>query len=246
MGFVEDDGFVVRDDAGEVVLFDGEIGEEQVVVDDDDVRRQRPALHFGDETAFELGAFLAGAEFAAGVHLGPGGGGFRERLDLGPVAGFRVLFPLADDLEIGDLFQAGEDRLPLGVVDLLAAGVVGPALHVADAKLVGEVLLQERDVFEEQLLLKVFGAGGDHDPLAGEDSGDEIGERFPGAGAGFDQQVLAFVDGRFNGFGHLQLAGAELVVRMPFGEGSAGREKTTRAHGAGFRRHPLSSLLAPG
>ena len=246
MGFVEYHGFVIGDDAGKVVLFDSEIGEEQVVVDDDDVRRQRPALHFRDEAAFELGALLAGAELAAGVHLGPGRGGFRERLDLGPVTGFGVLFPLADDLEIGNLFEPGEDRLPLGVVDLLAAGVVGPALHVGDAQLVGEVLLQERNVFEEQLFLQVLGAGGDDDALAGENGGDQIGERFTGARAGFDQQVLAFVDSRFDGLGHFQLAGAELVVRMPFGESSAGREKTTRAHGAGFRRHPLSSLLAPG
>ena len=50
----------------------------------------------------------------------------------------------------------------LRVVDLLPAGVVVPALHVADAQGRGEVPLQERNVLEEELLLQVLGAGGDH------------------------------------------------------------------------------------
>ena len=49
-----------------------------------------------------------------------------------PVCG--GLLPLADDLKVGDFFQAFEHRLLFGVVDLLAAGVIGAALHVADAQ----------------------------------------------------------------------------------------------------------------
>ena len=59
---------------------------------------------------------------------------FGQRLDLGAVAGFGGLLPLADDLKIGDFFQAAEHRLLFGIVDFLAAGVVGAALHVADAQ----------------------------------------------------------------------------------------------------------------
>ena len=36
--------------------------------------------------------------------------------------------------KVGDFFQAFEHRLLFGVVDLLAAGVIGAALHVADAQ----------------------------------------------------------------------------------------------------------------
>ena len=89
-------------------------------------------VHQGDEAALEIGALLAGAQVAAGVELGPGGAGFGQRLDFGAVAEFGGLLPLADDLEIGHFLQAGQHRLLFGVVDLLAAGVVVAALHVAD------------------------------------------------------------------------------------------------------------------
>ncbi len=146
-------------------------------------------------------------------------------------------------MEVGDFFEAGKDGFALGVVDFLAAGVVGTALHVADAELVGEVLLEEGDVFVEELFLEVLGAGRDHDALGGENGGDKIGERLAGARAGFDEEVLAFRDGGFDGLRHFELTGAELVIGMPLGEGSAGREETTRAYGAGFLGHPDSNPL---
>ena len=81
-----------------------------MMIDDDDVAFVRAPVHFGDEAALELLALLAGAEIAARVHLVP------RRLDsgrvyLGAVAGLGGLLPLADDLEVGDLFQAVEHRL---------------------------------------------------------------------------------------------------------------------------------------
>ena len=185
-------------------------------------------VHQGDEAALEVGALLAGAQVGAGIHLGPGGAGFRQRLDFGAVAEFGGLLPLADDLEIGHFFQAGEHRLLFGVVDLLAAGVVVAALHVADLERPRKVLLQERDVLEEELLLQVLGAGGDHDALAGEQRRHQVGERLAGARAGFDDQVALVGQGRFHGLGHLHLAGPEFVIGMPLGERPAA-EKNWRA-----------------
>ena len=92
-----------------------------------------------------VGALLPAAQFGAGIHLGPGRGGFGQGLDFGAVADLGGLFPLADDLEIGDFFQAGEHRRILGVVDLLAAGVIIAPLHVADLEGPREVLLEERE-----------------------------------------------------------------------------------------------------
>jgi hypothetical protein len=69
MGLVKHHGFVVRDDTAEIVFLDGEVGEEQMVVDDDDVAGNGAALHFCDEAAIELRALLASAELTAGVHF---------------------------------------------------------------------------------------------------------------------------------------------------------------------------------
>ena len=168
---------------------------------------------------------------------------FGQRLDLGAVAELGGLLPFADDLEIGDLFQAGEHRLLLGVVDLLAAGVVVAALHVADLQGPREMLLQERDVLEEELLLQVLGAGGDHDALAGEQRGDQVGERLAGAGAGLDDQVALIGERRFHGLRHFHLAGAELVVRMPLGERAVPREELARAGGSGLGGHRDALIL---
>ena len=80
------------------------------------------------------GHFWPVQQIAAGVDLGPRGARFGKRFDLGAVAGFGGLLPVADDLKIGDFFQAVQHRLLFGVVDFLAAGVVGAAFHVAGAQ----------------------------------------------------------------------------------------------------------------
>ncbi len=71
MGLVEDDGGGFGQDAGVGgvggLLLDAEVGEEEVVVDDDDVGLEGFAAHGGDEAALPVGAGLAEAGFGAGV-----------------------------------------------------------------------------------------------------------------------------------------------------------------------------------
>ena len=75
MGFVEDDGSDVGQNAGigSVLrsLLDGEVGKEQVVIDDDDVALDRATMHFRDETALPRTAFLPQAGLGAGVEFVP-------------------------------------------------------------------------------------------------------------------------------------------------------------------------------
>jgi hypothetical protein len=67
VGLIEDHGGVFGDNAAVLVLLGGEVGEEEVVIDDDNVALGGLAAHGGEEATVELGALLAGAEFAAGV-----------------------------------------------------------------------------------------------------------------------------------------------------------------------------------
>ena len=98
VGLVEDDGGGFGEDAGVGgvggLLLDAEVGEEEVVVDDDDVGLERFAAHGGDEAALPVGAGLAEAGFGAGVEFLPERGGFGEGVDLGAVAGFGGFFPV--------------------------------------------------------------------------------------------------------------------------------------------------------
>ena len=233
VGLVEHHRAVFGDDAGELPLLHGQVGEEEVVVDDDDVALMRALVHAGEEAALELRALLAGAHLAPRVHLGPRRGAFGQGPDLGAVAGFGGLLPLADDLEIGHFFETFEDRLLPGVVDLLAAGVVVPSLHVADGQVAAQVLLEERHVLVEELLLQVLGAGGDDHALAGEDGGDQVGERLAGAGAGLDDEMPPLGQRGLDRLGHLKLPGPELETRMATRKQSRAREELAHRELAG-------------
>ena len=171
MRLVKDDGAGFGEDSGVGgvggLLLDGEVGEEEVVVDDDDVGLERFAAHGGDETVLPVWTGLAEASFGAGVEFGPEGRVFGEGVDLGAVAGFGGLLPLGDVVELVDLFEAGEEGVAGEGVELVFAEVVAAALHVADFEGAGfgEEGFEEGDVLEVELLLKVFGAGGDDDAL---------------------------------------------------------------------------------
>ena len=88
-----------------------------------------------------------------------------------------------------------------------------------------ERLLQERNVFVEELLLQIFCAGGDDDALARANHRHQIGQRFAGAGAGFDDQVALFFERLLDGLRHLQLSATKFVSGMRARQHAAGREE---------------------
>ena len=120
----------------------------------------------------------------------------------------------------------------------MAAEVVGAAFHVADAQR-AEERLKERDVFEEELFLKVFGAGGDDDAASdgsgGAEGGKQISEGFAGSGAGFDDEVTIVSEGAFDGLSHFELAAAEFVREAGARERAAGREEIVQRWREGSR-----------
>ncbi len=190
MRLVKHHGGVLGNDAAEVLVLHRQVREKQVMIHDDDVALVRAPVHLGQKAALELLALLARAQVAPSVQLLPSGARFGQRLDLGAIARGGGLLPLADDLKIGHFFQTAQHGLALGVVDLLPAGEVRAALHVTDLQRPVEMLLQERNVFVEKLLLQILGPGGHHHALARKQRGHQIGERFARAGTCVHQQVL--------------------------------------------------------
>ena len=210
---VEDQGGVIGQQPGILRLPQGEVGEKEMVIDDEDVGLRRALAHQGDVAAVELLALLAGASLTARINPRPELARVRQVFELGAVAALRVLLPLANlDVEV-HLFHAGEYRLLFDVVELLPAEVILAALHQGGANL-GEELLEERNVLEENLLLQVLGAGGDHHALAAADDGHKVGERLARSRACLDDQVLAILQRRFHRLRHLELPAAVLVGGM--------------------------------
>ena len=110
-----------------------------------------------------------------------------------------------------------QNRLALRIVDLLPARVVAAALHVADLQRLVEMLLQEWNVFVEELFLQVLRAGGDHHALARKNRGNQIGQRLARACSGIDNEMFLGERG-FDSFSHLELTGPILVMWMPLGK----------------------------
>ena len=229
VGFIEDDGTALGKNAGigSAVGFelDGEVGEEKMVVDDDDVAFGGAPTHLGDEAALVLFAFLTEAGIGAGVEFVPEHTGFGQFGEFGAVAGTSGFFPGGDGAVLFDFIEAGKNGLIGEIVKFLPAEIVVAALHVADGeagclasirrtpprlenremwgtldgwRLRKECAFKKRDIFEEQLLLQVFCAGGNDDAFAGTDDGKKVSESFAGAGARLDDEVALFLEGFFD------------------------------------------------
>src|SRR5260370_32226815 len=84
------------------------------------------------------------------------------------------------------------------------------------------MLLQEWNIFEEELFLQVLSAGRDDDAFAAADYREQVSQGFSGAGSGLDDQMPALGQRFFDGFTHLQLPAANLILRMGLAEQASG------------------------
>ena len=218
VGFVEDDEVTREEEVavfGEGFLVRGEEGEEERVVHDHDIG-------FGDLAAGGLiPAVGAGAAFARGAGVGlaadhgpdAGGGGEGEVAEGAVASG---LGPLEEFGEFGG-FEGGEEVAGFseGAFEAGGAEVVGAAFE-EDGFEVADELLDDGDVFVDELLLEIDGVGGDDGFAFGvegaADGGEEVGEGFADAGGGFDDQGLLFFQGNADEFGHALLLRAIFEV----------------------------------
>ena len=228
-------------------------GEEQGVVDDDEIGR----AHAGAGALIE--ALLGVAVFArAGGGVGVDGVpylGTRGRADIVPEARVGLLRPVGDALQF-IVVSIGKERRAIRerVAEARRAEVVGFAdehsgleVGVAGEGRRGlEELPALREIARFQLFLQRDGVGRD-DELAGgidgvDEPGDEIGQRLAHARAGFEEEGLVGLHGRGDGARHRLLlrAVAQIEPGMQpavLGEdlrGEGGRVARRRRRGAGF------------
>src|SRR4029453_5552365 len=94
----------------------------------------------------------------------------------------------------------------------MKAQIVRSSLHQGGAEWLAERLAQQRDVFEEDLFLKILGARGNEDALAAEDRRDQIGERLASPRTRFGEQRTPTFDDVSARGGHGALTRALLVA----------------------------------
>ena len=165
--FVENNGAALGKDAGVGRAlgfeFDGEVGEEEVMIDDDDVALSRAPPHLGDEAMLPFLAFLPETGIGAGVELVPKSARLGQFREFRAVARLRGFLPCGDGAVLLDLFQAAEHRLVGEIEKFFAAEIVVAPLHIADAQFAipfrEQCPLQRRNIFEVELLLQVLRTG---------------------------------------------------------------------------------------
>ena len=140
-----------------------------------------------------------------------------------------MFLPVVDDSEFIDLGQPIEDRPPLCLINFLPAQVVIAPFHVGDSDRAADAFLKEGEVFVVELFLEILGPGRDDDALAARDDGDQVGERLSGSRPCFDNQVPLLGKRSFNLFGHGELAGPKLVLRVPARQQPMARKEVTGA-----------------
>ena len=94
--FIENDRGIFGQDRAEIVLADGEIGEKEMMIHDDQVGFVRPLVHRRDEATLKFRALLPGAQVAARVDAVPKLGVVGQERQFAAVAGFGKLLPVVN------------------------------------------------------------------------------------------------------------------------------------------------------
>jgi len=188
--FVEDHGFGAGQQLAEALVLQGEVGEQQVVVDHHDVRGLRFAARGDDVAARVRGAGRAEAVLARRSDRRAGRVRIAQRFHLRQVAGRRFPRPSADagDRAFRRRLEARQLRHGFREFQAMQAQVVGAALEERDARGPAERVRHRRQVPVEQLVLERARAGRDDRLLAGEQRRHQVGEGLAGARPGLDRE----------------------------------------------------------
>ena len=210
---VEDDRVAVGQQLGHAFVAQHHVGEEQVVVDDDDVGIERVLARLQHEARGVMRAVLPQAVVARRRDQRP------DRGVLGHVGEFGAVAALGRTRERDDLRQVAnvvarrQQVFARGALEVVVADVVRAPLQQRDRHRRRERVAHEREVALEQLVLQRLGARRDDDLAAVQEGGHDVRERLAGAGAGFRDELAALGDGPRDRLRHRELLRAETESR---------------------------------
>ena len=231
--FIENHRAVFRQDCAEIILADGQVREEQMMIDDNHVRFVRPLVHCGDEAILEFGALLAGAGIAPRVEPMPQIGVIGQKIQLSAIASLRQFLPVANLREPVHLIHALQHLLSGHHMHFVPAEKIVSPLHQRHFQFRRKMFLQEGNVLVEELLLERFRGRGNHHAPPAAYCRQKIRERFPGSSARFDQRMLVLGKSFLDNFRHLELAAPEFEGLVALRQQSAIAENI--GHGDIFR-----------
>ena len=211
-----------------------------------DVRLHRLGARLEYEAFLVVGAFLSQATVARGSHLHPDRRILRHVRQPALVARVADLGVLLDPAQMLDVFARLEHAVRFGARQMVVAQVVRASLEQRHRNRRLQRIAHHRQVFLEQLVLQVLGAGRDDHLAAREQRGNQVGKSLAGTRACLDDQdrVVAYRLGNFQS--HFALLRARTERRDFRGKRALFGKKTFdfEGHGRVIRYSGESLLLS--
>ena len=236
MRFVDNRVAASGDDFAEGVLTHGQVGAQQVMIDDNHVGRRRALAHARHEAVVVPRTLGAEARFGGRRDFAPERKILRQIVELRPVTGLGSPRPFADDRQKDVSTDWGGSLVEL--IEAMQAQIVRAPLHVGRREGDAERVAQCGDVLEENLLLQGFRARRDEHALTAQKRGDEIGQRLPGAGSRLREEDAAPFEHSRDGGRHFDLPRTRLEIRHradQFAIGGKRRDDAFAERGLGGR-----------
>ncbi len=130
MRLVENHSRVIRQHASIGAVAQREIGKEEMMIDDDDVRLRRAVAHARNEARIKVGTLLAQTGLRARVDVSPEGKVLRQIRQLCAIPYLGSLDPMTDLFEIIHLIETVENRRVSGAMNPLQTDIVVATFHV--------------------------------------------------------------------------------------------------------------------
>jgi hypothetical protein len=197
------------------------IGEEEVMVDDDDVGLQRGLARLQHEAVAVERAFGAEAVVARRSDERPDRGVLRNVGELPAITGGGRAREGNDLRQVPRIVAREEPPVGFRPREMVMAHVVRPALEQRERDRCLQRVAHQRQVALEELVLQRLRAGGDDDLAAVQESGHEIRERLAGSRAGLGDQRGTTLDRVGDGVRHRQLLRTEAKAGKRAGEETA-------------------------
>ncbi len=188
MRFVEDRQLDARQQLGDAAVAQRHVGEEEMVVDDDDVGEHRLAPRLHDVALAVLRALAAEAVLARRGDQRDHAAALVEALELGDVAARGRLRPGLDLGQRAHREAIGQVRVVARLAESMQAEIARPALQQRHRQRQLERIAQARQVANEELVLERLGGGAEQRARAAQERRDEIGVGLADAGAGLDDE----------------------------------------------------------
>jgi hypothetical protein len=222
---VEDRDLDARQQLGDSAVAQRHVGEEEVMVDDDDVGEHRLAARLHDVAAAVLGTLGAEAVLARRRHQRDDAAALVEPRQLGEIAARRRLRPRLDLGERAHGSAVGQLRVVARKREPVQAEIARPALQQCDRDRQLERAAQARQIADEELVLQRLGRSAEQRARAAEERGNEVREGLADASAGLDDERAAPFDRIRDGERHVALHGALGVARVGRGERARAAER---------------------